>query len=359
MTDSNHFPVYTILHHPGDFAGRSGMYPLAEALGASPIYYEATWQHIARKSWSLGNWLRRYGCAYYGSQWNSLLPLWGEYKLARRIEKRGGIVHFLWAEFAGPRHPAWLRKKKHLLVGTFHASARRQPVVLQNCRTFASYDAITLMSRSQAPYLLEAGVPEDRLHVFLHGVDIQWYCPAPRADNSDERPLKAILIGSTERDHEFMADVMRKIPENIMHLEVCTPAEQQVHYRGVHGVTIMPFLRDADLLAWYRQADLLVMPMVDCTANNAVLESMACGTPVMVNRVGGIPEYVDTSCNMVMDDKNIAEWVDRIVGLAENRAYLESLRPQVRSWAETFDWNVRAKPYMKLFRTLLGRSEAS
>jgi glycosyltransferase involved in cell wall biosynthesis len=35
------------------------------------------------------------------------------------------------------------------------------------------------------------------------------------------------------------------------------------------------------------------MPLVDCTANNAILEMMACGKAIACSNVGGISDYVD------------------------------------------------------------------
>jgi teichuronic acid biosynthesis glycosyltransferase TuaC len=43
---------------------------------------------------------------------------------------------------------------------------------------------------------------------------------------------------------------------------------------------------------WYRAADLLVLPTFRDGAPNVVREALACGTPVVASRVGGVPEIV-------------------------------------------------------------------
>ena len=105
-----------------------------------------------------------------------------------------------------------------------------------------------------------------------------------------------------------------------------------------------------------RQADVLAMPMLDSAANNVLLESMACGTPVMVNRVGGVPEYVDAGCNFVTsNDRNVDEWVEKLLWMERNRDAAEQMRPATRSWAERFDWKIVAEQYREMYRRVLAR----
>lgn len=345
-------PVCAILHTPNEFAARSGMYPLAQALGAQCSFYDFTWQQLQRRSWTLGYALRRFGNAYYGSTWNALVPFRDERRLARDFKRSGArIAHFLWGEFASPRNARPFRKPDGLVVGTFHASARRQRSVIQPRFRLDVFDAIAVMSKSQEPYFLERGVAADRLMTILHGVDLDYFKPAPREGSHDE--LRLLLVGSTERDHEFAVSVMKQLPAGVGRLRVCTAREQHRHYQGARNIEVLPFLDEAAFLNEYQQADLLFMPMLDCTANNAILESMACGTPVMVNRVGGIPEYVDSSCNVIMDEKREDEWVERLVALSRRRETLEPMRSAARAWAERFSWAIIAERYRAFYQRFI------
>lgn len=340
--------ICAILHAPDEFASRSGMFPLAQALGARTLFYDFTWQRLQKRSWTLGYRLRRFGNAYYGSEWNALVPFRDERRLAREFSKHPArVTHFMWGEFASPRNSTPFRSPGGLIVGTFHCSARRQQSVIHPRLKLDVFDVITLMSKTQEPFFLERGVPKDRLTTILHGVDSTYFAPAKHIPRKDT--LRLSLVGSTERDHEFAAMVMQKLPSNIATLRVCTSSTQHVHYKGARNVEVLPFLNEDAFLEEYQQADVLFMPMLDCTANNAILESMACGTPVMVNRVGGIPEYVDPSNNIVMDDKRADEWVERLIQLANERDVLAAMRPAVRQWAESFDWAHIATRYQNCF----------
>lgn len=348
--------VSAILHHPRMLSGRSGLDALAEVLQAERLYYRIEWERLQELSWSLGHGLRRFGNWYYGSEWNALVPWRDERRFLRAVRaSRPQVVHFLWAEFARPKRKKPYCEEDASLVGTFHASARKQPDVIRDPGCFMVFDWITLMSVSQKAFFVERGYPEDRIRVILHGVDTDFFTPGVEMPRNASRPLEGLLVGKTERDHAFAAEVMRRLPKGLMTLNVCTSDEQwNLNYSGAPGVQRMPWLTDAQLVDAYRRADLLLMPVFDCAANNVILEAMACGTPVMANRVGGISEYLKEDCSFIMKGKDPDEWVQALDRLAESPDQLTALRRPVRNWAERFDWRRIAPQFQALYRDAVG-----
>lgn len=346
--------VSALLHQPPGFSEFSGMLPLVKALAADPVFYRETWRQVQERYWYPGHRLKWWGDAHYGSGWNALLPHVDEWRLSRKIAGNPDIIHFIWAEFASPRHDSWFRRQHRLLVGTYHASARKLPeIIWPNYRALTILDGITLMSETQKPFFLARGFPAERMEVILHGVVSNYFRPASRSPREDGLPLRGLLVGSTERDHAFMASIMRKIPPGTLQLTVLTNRHQQeLYYKDAPGTFFPGQVGPDQLLALYQQSDLLVMPMIDCTANNAVMESMACGTPVMVNRVGGISEYVDPVANIILEGKNEDEWIDHLIALKKNLPALEARRPLARAWAERFDWSLIAEQYKAFYRKL-------
>ena len=346
-------PVYALYAHPAYFTRRSGIFPLIDAVGAIPWLYEPAWERLQKRSWTSGHALRRFGQWYYGSEWNGMVPVWDEIRFASRLRGPGpSILHCIFAEFSAPRMAGLYKRNGARLVATYHASVRKLPSVLGGVRSFAAFDHVVTVSATQIPFFAGRGVAADRLSVIPLGVDTGFFRPpAHRASRSD--PLRALLVGYTERDHAFAAEVMKSLPPGRIRLSVRTSKEQQIHYQGVAGVDLLPWMSDEELVCAYQDADLLLMPLIDCTANDAVLEAMACGTPVMVNRVGGIPEYVSPESSFVLDGKDVGVWRDLLMKLADDPGMLELRRAAVRTWAEQFDWRIVGERYIELYDSIL------
>lgn len=344
--------VYGIVTKPEGFSENSGLWPAVRAVGMVPVEFGERWRRWQAKSWTAGAWLRAWGNRWYGSGWNSLTPWWDEQAILNALPRgEPHVVHWLWGEFANPKRADTYRKRGGKVVVSVHCSARRWERVWSRADGYAQADMVVLTSESQRPFV-ERDVQPERVKTILHGVASGYFTPGQRVGGGKKR-LRLFLFGNTERDHAFAAEVARRLPAARFEWRIRTVAPDKRLYTGIPCVTMLPRLSDDEVREEYRQADLLCMPMLDSAANNVFMESMACGTPVMTNRVGGVPEYVAEECNVVMPaDANADDWADRLMELERDRGLLEGGRGPVRKWAERFDWRLIAEDYRAMYREL-------
>ena len=333
----------------------SGLRPLARALPLAPIYCGTAHAALSKRSWTAGNALKQWGIRHYGSTWNALVPWRDEARILRNLPKSAELypVHFIFGEFAAPKRMAPYHRKGARVIVSVHCSARRWDSVWLRPDGYARADEVVLTSESQRPFVAR-DVPEERIRTILHGVAADYF--SPPAVRTPRGKFRMFMLGDTERDHAFAAQVAAKLPADKFEWRIRTVSHEKSAYAGIACVNLLPRLADEEMREEYRQADVLAMPMLDSAANNVILESMACGTPVLTNRVGGVPEYVAPDCNFVLsNDRNPDEWVDKLLWLEQNHGAAEVLRPATRAWAERFDWKRIAEEYRAMYRAVLAR----
>ena len=68
----------------------------------------------------------------------------------------------------------------------------------------------------------------------------------------------------------------------------------------------IPFVKeDKDVALYYAMADLLVYPSMADTMSNTCLEALACGTPILIFNISGMPYLVDESVGTIVEPGSV------------------------------------------------------
>jgi glycosyltransferase involved in cell wall biosynthesis len=162
--------------------------------------------------------------------------------------------------------------------------------------------------------------------VILGGVDTSAFTPPEETPARDRFLFVGRLL-----PHKGIDRLISALPADLP-LTVCGRPYHADYYRRLTSLADgkrVEFVTDADdatLLDFYRRAWATILPSVheDCYGNSylapelmgfTLLESMACGTPAIASRVGGMPEYIrEGETGFLFDDE--AELTDRLTRLA-------------------------------------------
>ncbi|HJW46513.1 MAG TPA: glycosyltransferase, partial [Lysobacter sp.] len=88
-----------------------------------------------------------------------------------------------------------------------------------------------------------------------------------------------------------------------------------------------------EVATWMAAADLVTLPSYSEGHPNVLIETLACGRPVVATAVGGIPEVVDASCGELVAPRDVGALVPALARVLERRWDERALAARFsRSW---------------------------
>lgn len=201
---------------------------------------------------------------------------------------------------------------------------------------------IIVNSAAVRKVLIDCGVQPHRIAVVHKGHALEWYANAHAIRREDSGiPANRFLVGCManfrpEKGGRTLLEALARIPRELpIHLVLVGDIRDPQIERTVrrldlqHRITIAGHRPNA--LDWIASFDVSVMPSKRESMSRSIVESIAIGIPVIVTRVGGMPELVlDGHTGIVVEPDNPAELAAAIVEAWRNpermQAYAEAGR---------------------------------
>ncbi|MBI0475215.1 glycosyltransferase family 4 protein [Sphingomonas sp. MA1305] len=224
------------------------------------------------------------------------------------------------------------------------AGFRRQRAMM--LRAIRGAAAVTTVCAALRDALVEAGAPPARLHVVEHGVDLALFHPpadrvAVRATHGWDGPV-VLSVGHLVdgKGHDYAIRAVAALPGVRLAIVGHGPREAALRaliaQLGVADrVALLGHVDQPDLPALYGAADVTVNCSDREGIANVLLESLACGTPLVATPVWGSPEVVRApAAGRLAAGRSVAAIRDALAALLAD----PPARAATRAYAERYDW---------------------
>jgi glycosyltransferase involved in cell wall biosynthesis len=194
-------------------------------------------------------------------------------------------------------------------------------------------DRRVALAESVRDRLLALGTAESKILLVRNGVDLERFHPTPLPSNSTKTILFAARLDPRKRPL-LLADIARELshlrPQGDFRFVIAGDGpekesfERRVHTLGLDAV--FDFRGQVDNLPpLFAACDVVILPSRSEGVPLVILEALASARPVVASKVGSIPEVVDSSCGILIDQPSPAEFARAIHSLLDQPELREKM----------------------------------
>lgn len=227
--------------------------------------------------------------------------------------------------------------RKIITVSNFECNRIREALNLPKDRLTAVYNGYSPHFRQMppAPEIVHKYVPSDDYLFFLGNTDPKKNTP---------RVLKAYGLYLRQSKHKrplLIADLKEEAIDGILSAEGIKEVKPYLSFLG--------YIPNADLAALYNGAFAFLYPSLRESFGIPMLESMACGTPVIAGNTSAMPEIAGEGALLAdpLDENDIAR---KILLLEEDDTFYQQQVDYGLERVKLFSWRKSAEALLKIYK---------
>jgi glycosyltransferase involved in cell wall biosynthesis len=189
--------------------------------------------------------------------------------------------------------------------------------------------------------LVEHGVSASNIAVIPYGVDLERFHPATLPPRNAK--LELLFVGriNQRKGVKYLLEALRLLKSDQVHLTICGRVvdDLAIFKPFASRITIRPSVSSSELVAAYQAADLFVFPSVAEGFAQVLLESLACGLPILSTTHTAAPDLIDDrEQGFIVAPRRADLIAERIEWALNHRDALRAMRQAARERAERFTW---------------------
>ena len=282
----------------------------------------------------------------------------------RRTAAAADVVHFQWLTVQ-PLDVHLLPRSRPLVL-TAHDVLPREPrrgQLAAQRRLYERVDAVVVHSdHGRARLVEQLGVAPAKVHVIAHGAfehlaRVPGERPLPPALAHVDGPV--VLCFGLMRPYKGI-DVLLEAWREVQDAELWIVGMPRMDIDALRASAppsvrwVARFVADDEIAAYFRRADLVVLPYREIDQSGVLFTALAFGAPLVLSAVGGFPEVATQGAATLVapgDSAALANELRRLLGDPAARAALAAGARAAA--ADRYSWDTIAAAHLELYGGLV------
>jgi glycosyltransferase involved in cell wall biosynthesis len=222
--------------------------------------------------------------------------------------------------------------------------------------------AAAIVTEASQKLALSQVMDADKIHVIPLGVHLQDFSRAfdeLEARDVSKQALQVVTVGNWKRDWKLYEDVIQLANSLNMGIQFhlvnrnLSPSLKE-HFSNL-GVVVHDNIDDQSLKQLIYQSAVMFLPVTEASGNNALLEALALGVPVVMTNVLKETQAIDSRVLSLHEKGNPQDAMKCLKAyLNSDKDTTISISDICRQEAKRFDWPEIANQTMELYKKVMG-----
>jgi glycosyltransferase involved in cell wall biosynthesis len=206
--------------------------------------------------------------------------------------------------------------------------------------------------------LTDKGFNADKIHTIPYGANLSRFYPSENI--RQDKTFRVIMVAqlNPRKGHKYLLEAWKrlKLPDaELVLIGAMRPEMEQVlkPYKGLY--TYKGVVPNHELIKYFHESDLFVMPSIEEGCSVAPLEAMACGLPVIISENTGADAYFkDGEHGYIVPIRNIDILSEKILFLYNNPELRRQISiKNIAATREDLSWSKYSERLINLYNELL------
>ena len=252
--------------------------------------------------------------------------------------------------------------RERLLIRRWHSFLNMQKKVIKQL-----HNIVTVSDCSRQDIARDFGLQPAGISVAHNGIDIDTFTPLPEVERNPLRLMATCSADAPLKGLRYLLRAYARLLERYPDLELLLiskpnpggKTEQLVKHLGIEDkVQFVNGISTAQMVSYYAEATIAVVPSVYEGFGLPAGEAMACGVAVVSTDGGALPEVVGDG-GVIVPAKNVDALVTAIDDLLQNPQKCAELGARAKQRIEDhFCWHVCAQQMTEYYRQVMTNEDS-